>query len=499
MDNIIIFSQNVQLESLINSNDFSKANNNVFLTPHMLFSNEREYIQSKFKNCIFYKFNDLVSDTEAEKCDVDAFDPHISVSEYYEVIKRKKNEILYKKIVSRYPNHQGYICSNDLGIYSEIWLAHGFRPIILKYYYDRIPVGAEGATQSGTLKKIIKKIPGVRRLKNNKIQKARESQLTEEVYQAHYKGKKYIFIGKLSRVSYRMDMEWERSNEDIQRMKKGIFENKNSCVYLSTLHENWKCPIPDSKAYDIRFIQDGYLPPNYTSRYLNYRQKNVQYYAWDVLGEEIFKNHDVPVSIMPFRKKLFLPYPEFKDTIRTILVATSGPGDWTALKNRADEDLMLQAFVEIANKFPNIHIIYRCHPTWTHPDHNGVNSIHRAAEFIEYSGLNNIKISGNIPKNDNNMTLSFSRSSFEEDLKNADIVFGEHSVSMLDGGLKKLPFASVNLTGRRNFFCGITRFGFPHCESIDEIIDLINNYNSLEFRRKYRKAVDRYNEMTDLQ
>ena len=48
--------------------------------------------------------------------------------------------------------------------------------------------------------------------------------------------------------------------------------------------------------------------------------------------------------------------------------------------------------------------------------------------------------------------LSYKRSSFEDDLKDVDLVFGEHSVSMLDAGFKNVLFASCNVTGHRNFW-----------------------------------------------
>ena len=197
---------------------------------------------------------------------------------------------------------------------------------------------------------------------------------------------------------------------------------------------------------------------------------------------------------------MYLPLPLFKKEIQTILVATSGPGDWTAQKNRSDEDLMLEAFVEIARRFPDIDIIYRCHPTWIHPEHNGVNSIKRVEEYLNNTGLKNIHLSSNIPTEKlGDFKLSFPRSSLEEDLKKADIVFGEHSVSMLDGGFKQLPFASVNLTNRRNLFCGISDMGFPHCTSVDDIENVIKSYGTEKFKELYSEAVKKYNTMTDME
>ena len=190
-----------------------------------------------------------------------------------------------------------------------------------------------------------------------------------------------------------------------------------------------------------------------------------------------------------------MPEPTFRGKISTILVATSGTGDWTAQKNRSDDDLMVIAFVEIARRFPDIKIIYRAHPTWVHPMHVGVNSIKRVAQYLDFTGLKNIHLSANIP--DMNGILSFSRNSLEEDLKQADIVFGEHSVSMIDAAFDKIPFASVNLTDRRDLACGLTELGFPHCKSADDIASLLVQITQPNFLKDYCEAVRKYNEMTD--
>ena len=68
---------------------------------------------------------------------------------------------------------------------------------------------------------------------------------------------------------------------------------------------------------------------------------------------------------------------------------------------------------------------------------------------------------------------------------------------MIDAAFQNILFGSVNVTGRRDFFEGITNLGFPHCESIDEIVSLIKNLNSSEFKNSYKEAVKNYNSMTD--
>ena len=97
----------------------------------------------------------------------------------------------------------------------------------------------------------------------------------------------------------------------------------------------------------------------------------------------------------------------------------------------------------------------------------------------------------------NKFQLSFKRSSFEEDLRDVDVVFGEHSISMIVAAFKGMLFCSVNVTGRRDLFCGITEMGFPHCESVEEIATFLRNVTNKDFSAIYIKAVNNYNKMTD--
>ncbi|MEQ2541896.1 hypothetical protein WMO27_11185 [Lachnospiraceae bacterium CLA-AA-H183] len=499
MSNIIIFSQNVVLRLMDKYLKFIDAKEKlIFITPHMLLENEKAYLEKQFKNCEFYKFADFLSDKDNEECDYLAYEKQKkNVKKYFDEIKRQKNNKIIKRIEEKYANYKGYLLSDDLGIDATAFIKHGFVKVEAEYYYKEKPL-----TTKQQIKKYLLKNVFVDVLYQKYLKALRKNEgITTEVSVAYdNQGKKYVFFGNPSRVAYRMDLHWEYSNDEYNKLNSGKYETKEKCEYLSSLHESWKCPIPDNKRYSVRYIQDGYLPPNYSSKYLMFKPSNVKYYAWDILGEKNFKLFNIPVQIMPFRKKLYLPLPLFKKEIQTILVATSGPGDWTAQKNRSDEDLMLEAFVEIARRFPDIDIIYRCHPTWIHPEHNGVNSIKRVEEYLNNTGLKNIHLSSNIPTEKlGDFKLSFPRSSLEEDLKKADIVFGEHSVSMLDGGFKQLPFASVNLTNRRNLFCGISDMGFPHCTSVDDIENVIKSYGTEKFKELYSEAVKKYNTMTDME
>ena len=496
MLNIVLFSQHLILDSLIEKLKQECINGKiVFLTTQFLFEHERAKLNESFPEAEFRCFADFLTDEDMAKCDEDAFiDLSMSYDEYLCRMKKMKNRMVLDKVNAVYQDYQGFIFCDDLGIDSDVWIKAGFKWFSGEYYYPQ----HQGKDFKNRLKKRLKKYSLVRNL-YGKICSPRKA-LVEDVYVAYYEGKKYIFIGRMNRIDYRLAITFTLSKEEKDKFNRGEYEEKETCQYLTTWHEHWKCTVPDDSRYDVRWIQDGYLPPNYTDYSYDFIPKNVQYYAWDILGTKLFKNRNLPVSVIPFRKKLYMPKPSFPKEVKHVLIVASGSGDWTALKNRSDDDILVYAFAQMAKRFPKINFVYRCHPTWIHPLNVGVHAIARVQEYFSWLNLPNLHVSAHIPiqtAGEGDFKLTFPRSSLEEDLTKADFVFGEHSISMVDAAFKQLPFASVNLTKRRNFFCGIADMGFPACEKLEDIVSLLTNVTNENFQHDYLKAVDIYNRMTD--
>lgn len=442
------------------------------------------------KDITAFSFIDFLSMDELVYCDKEAFKyENKMLLRYDEKIKEIKNELVFKNFESRiYPDVRLILC-DDLGIDKNVWLKKGYIYIKCEYYFN-----PPKESFLHEIKTTFKKMPVIKN-----IVKKKNRMKEEEVYVGYWNDRKYVFIGKMNRVSYRLLIDFRKSNEEAQKLFEGKFENKKICTYLTSLHEAYRVMVPDLPDYEVYQIQDGYLPPMYSCSY-HFKPNNHTYYAWDVMGEKVFKSQNIPVMIMPFRKKIYLPEPKGVEKIKTILIVASGAGDWTAMKNRSDEDRMVQAFIAVAKKFPDITFIYRCHPVWVHPSHQGSNSILRVAECFEKSELNNIKLSANIPQiNEQSFTVTYPRSSLEEDLKTADIVFGDHSVSMIDAAMEGTYFSSVDVMSRQNLFLSMTELGFPHCESVEDICDLITALPTVVFRKNFVQAVNNYNKMTDLE
>lgn len=491
MKKLFLFSQNVKLSSFENLKPYwNKGDEIILFTTHHLFENEIEYLKSIFCDFEYICYSMFLNDFEQEEIDKAADNENVKdVFDYYNQVRLIKNQRIADIICEKYKDADKYILSNDLGIEESVWLKKGFKKISLEYYYDWPKTNG----LKSCIKVCLKKIPFAVSL-YRKLRGQNETPYGDDVYSTVWNEKKIIFIGRLQRVGYRIGLDLKKDETEKRNLDNHIYHKKDECQYITSIHERTKCNVPDSPDYDVRYIQDGYLPPNYSACDLKYIPKNVEYYSWDIMGSRHFQYHNIPVSIMPFRNKLYMPEPVFPKKVKTVLVATSGTGDWTAQKNRSDDDLMVMAFVEVARRLPDVQIIYRAHPTWIYPVHVGVNSINRVAEYFEWTKLPNIRLSVNIP---NMKLLSFPRSSLEEDLKQADIVFGEHSVSMIDAAFKNIPFASVNLTTRRDLFCGLTELGFTSCKSADDIIKVINDISINGYQQKYLQAVKKYNEMTD--
>jgi len=277
---------------------------------------------------------------------------------------------------------------------------------------------------------------------------------------------------------------------------------KKTPDFLSPIHEDNDTYGILAKRLGVKmfYMQDGYLPKNYTSTYLCYRVWAAGYHIFDRLSAGIFNLHNLNWQKKDYFRSQRLPLHQEKPVkIHSVVFLTSGAGDWTALKSRSDEDLAFEALLEVAKKFPDIRIIYRPHPLWTHPTHQGVNSIKRLFDYANSLGLKNFAVSVGALKEGQDYykdrLLSRRPASITEEIDSADLVLGDHSQAILNAGIKGKMFASVNLARRTSFFCNYADLGFPLLKSSQDIIDFINGLqDSIEVVKQFNKAVKLYNE-----
>ena len=510
--NIAIFSQSTSLNQLIlliqdchNSLPF------ICVSTHKLYDAEEASVLETVQHPVYFAcFADFLTDNEMAWCDTHAYEIESkengsklrTANQYYQYIKIEKNKLILKNISKQYQLVEKYLCSDDLGIVADVWIEEGFYNYVEQEQLaaEATPIAMTSRTRKDWFLQIIKNIRRIHNALNRPL--AKVSVLKTPVGN-------YVFLGSITRIRPHLD------NVDIQQLQPGLITNiinmllifilkpsnklkkailfrmqrriiskyptaQGISILLSTMHE-YKlgyAELADSMNMDLVVLQDGFLPENYSSRYLDYYFGVREFWTWDRLSLGLFENQGFKAEVCSFFSIPKLPVIE-KDqyAVKTISVLTSGAGDWTALKNRSDEDLMVMAFVEVAKKFPDINIIYRCHPLWAHKEHQGVDAINRVDQFFREKGIKNITVSSE------SLTLSkqfieqkvlgFHHSSIEQDIEKADLVFGEHSFTMIDAARWGKLFASVNLTKRRDFFYSYSKLGFPHLESTGKLISFI--------------------------
>ena len=521
--NLVVGNQNVDLGRVINlinntSNDFSF----LYLTTHHLFNTERTFIRDAVqKKIIFKSFADFLTDKEMEWCDKKAsslekkmsLPQHLRLRGYYTSIKEVKNKLVYKNLKKNFFPKKCFLLADGLGIDKNFWIGNGF---VSQLISDNLGVVVRLRNKLATWIKMVQELFLIFRK-------------GEKVFVLKKGGNKYLFIGSINRLRPRLGKNIVSTYQLKTRLnlkslisfiilliKKNlkqdhlkmlhllcfkdfekIIKKEGVCSLASSIHEYKISTARLAKKLNLKLVlfQDGFLPGNYTSRLYHYLFDVDKFLVWDELALELFKKNGLVAEISDFFNLNRLPKIKYKNKVSKILVATSGAGDWTALKNRSDEDLMVEIFAAVAKMLPGIQIVYRCHPLWTHPQHQGVNSIRRVVKYFDDLGLKNIRVSGeSIKQSEKNRGLWVPAKSMTEDIKKSDIVFGEHSIAMIDAAEKGKMFASVNVTGRRNLFVNYTRLGFTHLTNLQQIVDFIDGLTKNKMQTKqYNQSVKVYN------
>ena len=138
MDNIIVITQNLKLESLASIKSELVNGDVLIVSTQFVFENEQEIIDSVLGvKCQYLDFADLITDAERQKCDEDAFEPiPDDVGSYYAIIKEKKNEVVVKNLLNQYPCKNLLMVCDDLSIDETPWLTAGFKKVLCEYYYN---------------------------------------------------------------------------------------------------------------------------------------------------------------------------------------------------------------------------------------------------------------------------------------------------------------------------------------------------------------------------
>lgn len=525
--NLIVFSLTTPVSLLIEIIDATKQNNSptLCLSPHKLFDTEIASINQKTtKEIYFISLYEFISQNEMEYCDTEADDIITSEKKtrdnqlvnYYAKIKELKNNIILKNIELEYQLELKYVLSNDLGIDAPVWISNNFNQ---EFFLNLSKVAISN--------NFIEKTKSALRylIKNN------------EIHLFETKDEKFYFFGRFSRITQYLDAEkykiiqlskWEviylnsllklcRLSNKQSILMSGlissfllktfirlfkVIKSKKSLDIASTLHEGNEIykSLALKMGVQILYIQDGFLPSYYTSKYLYYDLLADKYLVWDQLSKGLFKRHSLNCKIWTCYKETTLPIIEnTKFQVQQIVFLASGSGNWTALKNRSDEDLSFLTFVEAAKNFPDINFIYRPHPLWMHPTHQGLNSIKRIIDYSKKLNLANFTVSSGAFKEGlmfaQGKQLSVKPTTINDDINSADIVFGDHSQALITAMQRKKIIASVSCANRKEFFYDYTKLGFPILRSSEDMISFIKKVKvEPYFIDDYNKSIKLYND-----
>ena len=514
--NLIIFSISSSISEIRNC--ISEINNSYpiyFLTPHVAYSNEIKAITEGFEYTFdFISFYQFINQEEMEYCDIEA--DKIIVQEYskregklldyYNKIKELKNKIIFNNLSSNFDIQNGCLLSNDLGIDSSVWLKNGFLDKV-KYvdsqiknsFFSKIKNFVFNKIECNILKTsdesyfLLGKASRTMRYLNKEIELIKLSKLDNLLFNLVYKIS--ILVSKKLPLVFLLNL--------CIKILKRKYIRINTMIVPVHEHTDSYSNLAKFFLYEYNILQDGYLPSYYTSAYLKYWENVNNYYIWDRLSSGIFKRHSLSYRKWTGYKKQTLKSIKLEDDfkIKKVVFLSSGAGDWTALKNRSDEDLIFLALIETAKAYPDINFLYRPHPLWLHHKHQGINSIQRCIDFLDSIKLSNFIISAGAQKEGLNFqskqSLSTASTTIDNDIDTADIVFGDHSQSMITAAKRGKIMASISLANREEFFSNYSKLGFPAIRTKSEISEFLSlfkdKYTKNEFLQNYNNAIEMYN------
>ena len=519
--NIIIFTISTDSGVLIETvNSFKNDYPILCLSTHCLFDDEMQKLSScTNKDLIFKNFAHFLTAGEMLFCDLEAdkviFRRHGcrtgNIQEYFLEIKKMKNQTVLKNIHNDYVVKNGFLLSNDLGINQQCWMDAGVLSNVNQVDPDKKDIIPK--------KTFFSKYKNFRKLSVLKISYSSESFYIlgkiGRLKQYLNKDVKFRKLGVLSELVLRLLIRVSTKKPSdgkyflfllVKYVSKFILFLINGAAprvaVSSTIHSGCDEFGELAKLLKVPYylFQDGFIPTNYSSQIYAYNGYVDTYFVWDKMSMKTIKNQGLTCRVSSFFNCEYLPYiPKETIEVENVLVLTSGAGDWTAIKNRSDEDYMFKEIINLAYRKPNIRFIYRPHPLWVHPNHQGRNSIMRLEKYVSRNSVRNVIISTGAIKESLQFSVDRNLSqhsiSIDEEIERADLVIGDHSQAMINAARAKTIFASMNVTKRNSLFKGFNDLSFPHFKNSWQLEVFIDSLaSSVEVITEYNLAVTRYND-----
>jgi len=444
-DTLCVIHQSTDFELVKSSTLFQVASRIWILTSHKLFPFEISSLEAQLADagktlagaaC----FGDFLDDKSLVACDDQASAallPHVGSADYIAKYQAKMTTLKNQALLEAIGHHwqfENIIVSEGLGISSSAWLA------------------AEKNTSV---------IPAV--TESNSFAKVR--QFAQSLWRRIYKPfKRYdllriqgetpvFFWSSISRLNFQPGINFRTIRGNIQELQ-SILTSSEGGVLATTIHEYDPAGLQQQLRAPFEIYVDGLHPANMPRCYLD-GYPDACYVVRDMFDDQWFRQFGK--TTRPGREFLTsskMELPGSSRPVNRIYLMLNHAGDWMALINRSDTDLLLLAFVELAKLFPEVQFVVRPHPGTAHPDHEGTCAINRIKKLIKVTRLGNLEVSGG---------------TLEQDLAAADLIISEYSNVLVEGWRQGIPGLIVNLTRRRNFMQDYSALGFPTVTSEEQL------------------------------
>jgi hypothetical protein len=462
-DALFVINQNADVADIHRIAKKENSGRILILTTHQPFRNEILELQKTACQVEIQRFAAFLTDQDMQSCDDRATNELLGLREnprtlrpYFGLFMRRslhhKNEIVSSRVLSRWQPRRIYFLEG-LGVNGDAWHRHGG---------VSLESGSKRAPFHQRPKQILNGLIS-RFASRNPITLVSDR---SRCYVFFTPVKRLKFSGRVSvnsiPFSWLKRLQFEFSDgqraDFIRRFLRRIPSSLGLPLLATTIHEyDYKlAEIP----FPIHVFVDGYQPSNYPRSYVDSYSENCIFIINHMFNAPWFEKHGKKTLMsMPFiQSSLMAPVRPFLHPLNSILLVLNHAGDWTSLINRSDTDLLIEAFSDLAERFPELHFVIRPHPTMAIPEHEGIHSIERIKRYVRWRNLSNLEVS--------EKTLS-------EDLQRGDLFISEYSQVLIDAFLNGKLGIIANLTSRRSFMEDYEHLGFLSVRGTEDLRSLI--------------------------
>lgn len=449
----------VQLNQILESFPSPK----IVCTTHALFEREiKSLSEVARKGTVFYVLADFFSDDELWGVDASALErakqkqPSAGKGGFEcfrtEMIEIR-SEILYKKLQHKFGELEPWVV-DGLGISAAWWVQHGGKQITVEADHRHFQ------NSSSLPRRLLERL--------NK-----SSHWTEMLFQ----NQAVVLFSRLSRVLNKVNAEykpvplWKRLVVVVSRMN--IFPFSSHFLPACTLHEMVRVG-----RRPMLIFQDGHFPSNYSGGLLWEYESHHTFVPSNPFAEKWLMNCGrQTLKLHGFCDPLMQKAIVQSEKIQNVLFALNHAGDWSALINRSDTCLLVQAVKSLAVSAQHLCIRIRPHPTMSHPSHEGADSYHRIVDEVNSWDIDSVRISSE---------------SMEADLAWADVVVSEYSQVLIDAWYSGKLGLIFNPTHRRSFMSDYENMGFMAVGTVDALSVALTEKSEV-IRQKQNEAVEQFN------